>query len=68
MKHPVYTLFAVASCAWLAFANTRGWSFIRQGTSANSLTDTSYRYRPSYHVSSGSSSGGSWFSGGGFHK
>lgn len=27
MKHPIYTALGALACAYLAFANLRGWSF-----------------------------------------
>lgn len=65
MKNPFYTLLAFLSCSYLLAANTQGWSFWQNRSNRASYYNTSYRYRPSF---TSSSSGGSWFSGGGFHK
>ena len=67
MKHPRYTVFAIASCLYLGLANLRGWNFFTSTANRNSFSSTSYRYRPAINTSSSGSSGG-WFSGGGFHK
>jgi hypothetical protein len=64
MKHPIYTTVALISCAYLGMANLNGWSFIQSSASRSMLHSTSYRYRPSFS----SSSGGSGWSFGGFHK
>jgi len=66
MKHPLYTVFAIASCLYLGLANLRGWSFFTSSANRSAFSSTSYRYRPAINTSSGSSGG--WFSGGGFHK
>ncbi|MBL9130968.1 MAG: hypothetical protein JNG86_07205 [Verrucomicrobiaceae bacterium] len=51
------------SCGYLALANTRGWNYFASSALRSSLNNTSYRYRPAVH----SSSGGGWSFGGG-HK
>lgn len=61
MKHPVYTVITLLSCAYLLAANLRGWNFFQSSANRSSLTSTSYRYRPA-------TGSGGWFSGGGFHK
>ena len=68
MKHPLYTIFAIASCAYLGLANLRGWNYFTSSANRSAFSSTSYRYRPAINTSSGSSGG--WFSGGGggFHK
>lgn len=63
MKHPIYTMLAIISCGYLTLANTRGWNYFASSAVRNSLTNTSYRYRPAIH-----GSGGSGWSFGGFHK
>lgn len=65
MKNPFYNAIALLCCGWLLAANTRGWSFWQSSANRSALHSTSYRYRPA--ISTGSSGGG-WFSGGGFHK
>jgi hypothetical protein len=30
MKHPIYTIFAMLSCVYLASANVRGWRLLSQ--------------------------------------
>jgi hypothetical protein len=64
MKNPIYTTLSLISCAYLLLANTRGWNFMQSSTNRSSYTNTSYRYRPAIHTSSGSG----WSFGGGFHK
>lgn len=65
MNHPLYLIVALLSCGWLLGANTRGWNLFQASANRAALTSTSYRYLPSYNSGS---SGGGWFSGGGFHK
>ena len=63
MRHPIYTLLGILSCAYLATANMRGWSLFQSTANRSALHSTAYRYRPAFN----SSSGGGWSFGGG-HK
>lgn len=63
MRHPIYTVLGILSCAYLATANMRGWSLFQSTANRSALHSTAYRYRPAFN----SSSGGGWSFGGG-HK
>jgi hypothetical protein len=58
MKSPFYILFSMLAFGWLVMSNLRGWSLIQSSANRSSLTNTSYRYRPS--INSSSSSGWSF--------
>ena len=64
MKHPIYTIVTMLSCAYLVLANMSGWTLFPGSANRSNLNSTSYRYRPSFYSSS---SGGSGWSFGG-HK
>jgi hypothetical protein len=64
MKHPIYTVVTLLSCAYLVMANMSGWALFQSSANRSNLSSTSYRYRPSFSSSSG---GGGWSFGGG-HK
>ncbi len=63
MKHPFYLMLALLSCGYLFAANTRGFNLFQSSANRSAFRSTSYRYLPAV-----GSSGGGWFSGGGFHK
>lgn len=64
MKHPFYTGLSLLACVYLFTANARGWSLLQSSANRAAFSNTSYRYRPSISTSSG----GSGWSFGGFHK
>jgi uncharacterized membrane protein YgcG len=58
MKHPIYTVVTLLSCAYLVMANMSGWALFQSSANRSNLSSPSF---------SSSSGGGGWSFGGG-HK